>query len=316
MSLSASGPVVRATWRAHGAAVTALACSPDGGVVATAAAEPRRTRSSYGGGAVRFWNPANGELLVEPTGGHWRGVVHELALSPDGTFVASAGGDGVVGIWHVAGGFRVHALRGHRAAVTSVRFDPHRPRLYSLSEDGTLRIWDTEDFREQLAISTGQRQAGALSISPDGNMLAACWRARAPVVLWDADGLSEYNRLILPPPRNGEDRALAFAPRGDKLTVAGSDAIRTWDLDTMQVVLELDMPDPAALAVSPYDSTLAIANWNPATHQSISLCDPQTGSTTAALFGHHLPVTTLAFLPNGKTLASGSRDGVVILWDL
>lgn len=220
-----------------------------------------------------------------------------------------------MGIWHVEGGFRVHALRAHRAAVTSVRFDPNRPRLYSLSEDGTLRVWDTEDFVEQLAIATGQRQAGTLSVAPDGHVLAACWRTRAPVVLWDADTLTEYNRLVLPPPRNGEDRALAFAPQGDKLTVAGSDAVRTWDLDTMQVILELDIHDPAALAVSPHDATLAIAHWNPATHQSISLCDPQTGSTTAALFGHHLPVTALAF-PNGKTLASASRDGVVILWEL
>lgn len=265
---------------------------------------------------MRFWNPANGAALAEPTGGHWRGTVQDLALSLDGTLAASAGSDGVVGIWHVAGGFRVHALRGHRGAVSSVLFDPYRPRLYSLSEDGTLRVWNTEDFGEHRAVPTGQRASGALAISPDGKLLAMCWRARAPVVIWSADDLREQHRLLLPPPRNAEDRALAFAPRGDKLTVAGSDAIRTWDLDTMQVVLELDFSEAGALAVSPRDGTLAIAHWNPATHQSISLCDPQTGHVTAALFGHHLPVTSLAFLPHGKTLASGSRDGVVILWEL
>jgi WD40 repeat protein len=284
--------------------------------VATAAAEPRRAGPTRVAGAVRFWHSENGAPLAEPSGGHWRGVVQELDISPDGTLAASAGSDGVVGIWHVAGGFRVHALRGHGAAVSSVRFDPRRPRLYSLSEDGTLRVWNTDDFDQHWVVPTGQRRAGALAVSPDGSMLAMCWRAQAPVLLWDALKLSERDRLILPPPRHGEDRALAFAPAGDKLTVAGNDAIRTWDLDTMQVILEVDLANSTALAVSPHDATLAIAHWNPATHQSISLCDAQTGNTVAPLFGHHLPVTALCFFPDGKTLASGSRDGVVILWEL
>jgi WD40 repeat protein len=197
-----------------------------------------------------------------------------------------------------------------------VQFDPHRPRLYSLAEDGTLCVWNTEDFGECRAFPTGQRQAGWLSVSPDGSVLAMCWKVRTPVALWDAEDLQERDRLVLPPPRHGEDRILAFSPGGDRLTVAASDGVRSWDLDTMQVVLELDLPEPTALAVSPRDATLAIAHWNPATHQSISLCDPQTGSVVAALFGHHLPVTALAFFPDGGALASGSRDGVIILWKL
>ena len=38
--------------------------------------------------------------------------------------------------------------------------------------------------------------------------------------------------------------------------------------------------------------------------------------TVATLKGHKHTITSIAFAPDGKTLASGSKDETVILWDL
>jgi len=43
---------------------------------------------------------------------------------------------------------------------------------------------------------------------------------------------------------------------------------------------------------------------------------PATAQTSATLKGHKHTITSLAHAPDGKTLASGSKDETVILWDL
>src|SRR5437016_3421425 len=46
------------------------------------------------------------------------------------------------------------------------------------------------------------------------------------------------------------------------------------------------------------------------------LWDTATGKNTATLLGHSLAVRSVAFSPDGKTLASGSGDHTIKLWDV
>ena len=48
----------------------------------------------------------------------------------------------------------------------------------------------------------------------------------------------------------------------------------------------------------------------------IRLWDVRSGQCVAILEGHMLHVWALAFSPDGHTLASGSRDQIVRLWDV
>ncbi|MEL7172813.1 MAG: c-type cytochrome [Pseudomonadota bacterium] len=89
-----------------------------------------------------LWNLSDGTLL-ERMEGH-QGKVIGLAVSPDGQQVATAGWDGVIGLWSLADG-SVRWLKGHTANVNDVAFSADGQRLFSASYDGTVRRWALDE---------------------------------------------------------------------------------------------------------------------------------------------------------------------------
>ncbi|MCJ7530061.1 MAG: serine/threonine protein kinase [Anaerolineales bacterium] len=68
-----------------------------------------------------------------------------------------------------------------------------------------------------------------------------------------------------------------------------------------------------SLAFSPVGSLLASGV---ATEDNVGLWDPRSGSLVRLLKGHTSRVSSVAFSPDGFTLASGSWDDTVFLWDV
>ena len=73
--------------------------------------------------------------------GH-RNFVHQLSWHPDGTRLATAGGDSGVKIWETQTGIEVLSLNDHDAAVCSVDWSPNGLRLASGNIIGGVIIWN------------------------------------------------------------------------------------------------------------------------------------------------------------------------------
>ena len=112
---------------------------------------------------------------------------------------------------------------------------------------------------------------------------------------------------------------VAFNPDGKTLaSVSSSDgAIKLWDLTTGKEHTTLKTWKPVTVAFSPDGKTLAVGSSLAGFDQvrNLQLLDVPTGKGTF-LFGHSVNVTSVAFSPDSKILASASADQSIKLWDV
>ena len=156
------------------------------------------------------------------------------------------------------------------------------------------------------------------AFSPDGNMLLTSGsRSFFELRLWDVD--KPQNPIIL---TEGAD-AVAFSPDGALLATIRSYDIYIWDAVTGKKLRELairegDGAGGKALAFSPDGSILLVSKFVhvlPFCLDTVELFDVNTSEKLLSLPGHTETIETLVFSHDGKILASGSRDGTVLLWD-
>jgi len=212
-----------ATLGPHAGKVEALACSPDGRLVAAV------TEVSDGvPGEVKLWDLATGRLHAELRG-HEDGV-NCVAFSPDGAVLATGDRTGQIRLWDVAAGkVRGSIPQAHGSSIRSLVFTPDGASLVSGSWDRTARLWDVGSGRERRVFRGHAEGIWGVAISPDGAVLATA-SSDHTVKLWDLRTGAEGKTL---PAHAQEVSSVAFSPDGRLLATGGWDRrVRLWEAST------------------------------------------------------------------------------------
>lgn len=150
--------------------VTTLAFSRDGLHLAVATGAPGTA------GEVRLYPvPIGGLPQDKPQhvlAAH-RDLIYDVAFSPDGKLLATAGYDRLIKLWDIATGQEVRTLKDHSDTIYALTFSPDGKLLASAAADRAVKVWDVASGTRLYTLGDSTDWVYAAAWSPDGRHLAA-----------------------------------------------------------------------------------------------------------------------------------------------
>ncbi|KAI1784163.1 WD40-repeat-containing domain protein [Ganoderma leucocontextum] len=290
----------------HEGYVSCLVASPDSKWIVTGSRD----------GTIIVWDAERGTTEQQ-----WlahRGPVYALGLSPDSRRLVSAGGESgeTLVVWDISYGVSkaaalasIDAEKYWTTAVRICAWSPDGALIASACWDGTVHVWDALTFHQRGLLAVDDPEATnsltLLQWSPDSRYLAwNSWISREDRLtypqcqwtIWSPLAEEPPKRLPSHPTRPGDFSiwALAFDPQSRHIATALSRDVKNGDSEG---VFEGDGSSDR------HSESGYVQVWD------------VVSGTTFAVPGHTRGVHDISFSPDGRSLLSVSKDGLMKIWD-
>jgi WD40 repeat protein len=258
---------------------------------------------------VRAWDVSTGReryRLDKRTG-----LAVSVALSPDGTVLATGTNDSKVHLCDARTGAELLELGGLAGVPWGLAFAPDGKTLATADVSSGVRLWDARTGAAVRSFVGHTKAVMTVAFAPDGRTLVTGGED-GTIRRWDKATGKQLSLVKAP----DAVRCVVFSPDGKLLATSGRDRhVRLWDAaagkplrDWLAHAFMVN-----SVAFSPDGKVLAsTAIWGSA----VRLWDVASGKELGAQVGHLGPVESLTWAAGGRGLTSYARDKRLIPWDL
>jgi WD40 repeat protein len=242
------------------------------------------------------------------------GPATSAALSRDGKFVITAGGDDTVRVTRLVTKKTVTVMRWHIPSLESLSVISPDGRLIVTSGGDAVATLRNRLSRKTVAVLRSDACCTrGMAFTPDGKLVAV---ASGDVTVWNIATGRRVAVLTHPgyTDEGNEANGVAFTSDGGFVIAAGNDGkARVWNLSTRKLIatVRADRDYVWSVAFSPDGKRFATGGED----GMVRIWDLATRRQTALLRGHLAPIHDASFSPDGKLLLTASDDGTARLWE-
>jgi WD40 repeat protein len=322
----------------HSASVRAVIFSPDGGRVA----------SCSGDMSVRIWDATTGAMVVPPLLGH-DGAASLVNFSPNGTRIAAICHN-TIRVWDATTGAIVGPpLLCGADPVSTLALSPDGMRIagglefgYEVSLPSTIKVWDVATGAHVVTLPLplgNNNHIVKIKFSPDGKRIAS--RSFGAIRIWDVTPCANIIAELTPLGGQNHFTDFAFSPDNTYIAVASDyshvvarftdSIIHLWDIATSAYVVP-----PILCAEGVVQSVEFLSDgklfarftnippraWDTKsglrvpTKENHSELDRSKFNINNPMFNVNEMEFTTALSHDGTRRASGSKSGVIRIWDM
>ena len=206
-------------------------------------------------------------------------------------------------------GEKTRILPCHGQNTIRAEFIPGGWGLVTLTDAGTIYLWNIGSERESEGFLGWVREPGMLKLSPSGNLLYAS-NGRDPGKLWNLAARRYMIRRI-----EGELVNARFFSRGVLVFTLDDARCKMWVYSKRNrdsLVLSGHQAKVVDACSSPDEKLIATASRD----GSAGLWDFKTGEKKHLLSGHDGPLTGISFNDDGGMAVTSSSDGTAMVWNV